>query len=260
MDRRSFMGVMGGVTVMEANPAGGAPGQQKTKYYILEQFFLKNGTQPGRINEAIRDGLLPALNKVHAGPKIFMEALVAAHMPQFALILGFPSVEEFLSLSAALWKQEGCAKAFEAWEAHPEPPYEHSSTILLEAADYSPEIVPLDPPPKTPRIFELRVYHSPTHRQLVALHERFAGSEIKIFHRCGVHPLLYSSTRFGEHRPNLTYLIPFENLAAREKAWAAFGADPEWIKVRKESIEKHGQISSVIQISLYRATAYSPIR
>jgi hypothetical protein len=60
--------------------------------------------------------------------------------------------------------------------------------------------------------------------------------------------------------PNLTYVIPFENLAAREKAWDAFGADPEWIKVRKESIDKHGQISSVMQISLYRATAYSPIR
>jgi len=30
--------------------------------------------------------------------------------------------------------------------------------------------------------------------------------------------------------------------------------------VRKESIEKHGQISSVIQISLFRAMAYSPIR
>jgi len=65
---------------------------------------------------------------------------------------------------------------------------------------------------------------------------------------------------FGANKPNLTYVIPFENLAAREKAWAAFGADPEWVKVRKESIEKHGQISSVIQISLFRATAYSPIR
>jgi hypothetical protein len=60
--------------------------------------------------------------------------------------------------------------------------------------------------------------------------------------------------------PNLTYVIPFENLAAREKAWDAFGADPEWVKVRKESTDKHGQISSVIQISLYRATPYSPIR
>ena len=60
--------------------------------------------------------------------------------------------------------------------------------------------------------------------------------------------------------PNLTYLIPFDNLAAREKAWDAFSADPEWVKVRKESIDKHGQISSVIQISIFKAAAYSPIR
>jgi hypothetical protein len=159
-----------------------------------------------------------------------------------------------------LWKQQELVKAAEALEAHVEPPCEHSSAALLEATDYSPEIVPPDPPPKTPRIFELRVYHSPTYRQLQALHERFAGPEIKIFHRCGVHPLFYSSTYFGANRPNLTYLIPFDSLAAREKAWAAFGADPEWVKVRKESIEKHGQISSIIQMSLFRATAYSPIR
>ena len=65
---------------------------------------------------------------------------------------------------------------------------------------------------------------------------------------------------FGANKPNLTYLTPFENLAAREKAWAAFAADPEWIKVRKESIDRHGQISSVIQIALYRATDYSPFK
>ncbi|MBM3749454.1 MAG: hypothetical protein FJW34_27155, partial [Acidobacteria bacterium] len=201
MDRRSFVGLMGGTTLMNANPAGAA-GAQKTKYYVLENFFLKNGSQPGRINDFMRDALLPALNKVHAGPKIFMEALVAPHMPQFALILGLRSLEELSSLETALWKQEELRKAAEAWEAHPaEPPYEHTTCSLLEATDYSPEIVPLDPAPKTPRIFELRTYHSPTYRQLKALHERFAGPEIKIFARCGVHPLFYSSTYFGDNRP-----------------------------------------------------------
>ena len=76
----------------------------------------------------------------------------------------------------------------------------------------------------------------------------------------GVHPVFYSSTVFGANRPNLTYLIPFDNLAAREKAWNAFGADEEWIKVRKESVERDGQITAVIDLSLHRATAYSPVR
>ncbi|MGH9675260.1 MAG: NIPSNAP family protein, partial [Bryobacteraceae bacterium] len=72
--------------------------------------------------------------------------------------------------------------------------------------------------------------------------------------------ILYSSTIIGANIPNLTYVIPFDNLAAREKAWATFAADPEWIKVRQESIDRHGQITSVIQIGLYRATPYSPVR
>jgi hypothetical protein len=58
----------------------------------------------------------------------------------------------------------------------------------------------------------------------------------------------------------LTYLIPFDNLAAREKAWNAFSADEEWTRVRQESINRSGQISAVMQISLYRAMPYSPIR
>ncbi len=60
--------------------------------------------------------------------------------------------------------------------------------------------------------------------------------------------------------PNLTYLIPFESLAARERAWAAFSADAEWVKVRKESVEKYGQISAVQNISLWKGADYSPVR
>lgn len=245
--------------IATARPAGAAT-EQKTKFYVLNQFYLKSGTQPGRINEFMSKAYLPVLSKVNAGPRICMEALVAAHMPQFALITGYRSLEELTSLHVTLAQQEEFQKALQTWESDAEPPFEHCTTSLLEATEYSPEITPLDPPPKSPRILELRTYHSPTWRQLRALNERFSGSEIKIFHRCGVDPLLYTTMVFGSNLPNLTYLIPFDSLAAREKAWAAFGADPEWVKVRKESIEKHGQISSVIQMSLFRATAYSPIR
>jgi len=97
-------------------------------------------------------------------------------------------------------------------------------------------------------------------RQNRLLHERFAGPEIRIFHRVGVHPILYTTTLIGPNMPNLTYLTPFASLAEREKAWEAFGADPEWIKVRKESIDKGGQITNQISITLLRPAEYSPIQ
>jgi hypothetical protein len=245
---------------MLASTGASGTESEKRRVFTLENYYLKNGTQMARIQDYIAKAELPALSRVHAGPKIVLEALVASHMPQVAVILGFRSMEELGSVRSKVAADGELVKACEAWENHPEQPYEHYSTSLLEATDYCPEVRNDTEPRSTSRIFELRVYHSPTWRQLRALHERFAGPEIQIFHRAGVHPILYSSTAFGQNMPNLTYLIPFEDLAAREKAWNAFAADPEWVKVRKESIDKYGQISSVIQIALYRSAAYSPIR
>ncbi len=257
INRRTFIGTLGGIGMLAAGVGTTA---ESRRIFVLENYYLKNGTQPGRMHDYLSKAAIPALNRVHSGPKIILEALVASHMPQVAIILGFQSADELWSVHSKMIADEELKKAFEAWENHQEPPYEHYSSSILEATAYCPEVKADASPRQTPRIFELRTYHSPTWRQLAALHERFAGPEIKIFHRSGVHPILYTSTLIGPSMPNLTYLIPFENLADREKAWAAFGADPEWVKVRSESIEKHGQISSVIQMTLFKATAYSPIR
>ncbi len=257
LNRRQFFSGLPAALPLAA--AARTQGQGRTKFYVLERFFLENGSQPARIAEFFAKSLLPTMERFHRGPKIVLEALAAPHMPQVVLIMGVESVEQIWSLSKALFADKDFNAAFDKWESG-EPPYLSSESMLLVATDYSPEAAAPAKPPESPRVFELRTYHSPTARQWKQLHERFAGPEIKIFHRTGVHPLFYTSTVFGPNRPNLTYLIPFDNLAAREKAWTAFGADPDWVKVRAESIARGGQISSVSQISLYRAASYSPIR
>ncbi|MGD0015400.1 MAG: NIPSNAP family protein [Bryobacteraceae bacterium] len=258
MHRRSFIGALGGLGALAA-PARPAE-EKRTRFYLLEQFFLKNGPQVGREHEFMEKFLLPALSAVHSGPKIYLEAMVAPQMPQLAAIYGFESLDHLWNTHLKMMENAELMKKSAEFESDPEAVLEQQTNTLLEATAFSPEIVPLDSPPASPRLFELRVYHSPTWRQLAALHERFAGPEIKIFHRCGIHPVLYGSTVFGANMPNLTYLIPFVSLAEREKAWSAFSAEPEWIKVRKESIDRHGQIASLINVSLYRATSYSPVR
>jgi len=261
MHRRAFMGALGGVGMLTGTgSASPAAGEKRTRFYLVQKFDLKQGDQPGRLDEFFSKLLLPALNKVHSGPKIYLDAQIAPHMPQKVAIYGFESLQHFEDVHTKMMGNKEFARAAEEFEKGIEQGAEQQTNILLEAADYSPEIEIPKEPRKTSRIFELRVYHSPTYRQLKALHERFAGPEIRIFHRVGVHPILYSSTIIGPAMPNLVYLIPFDSLAEREKAWAAFGADPEWQTVRKESVAKYGQISQISNISLYRATAYSPVR
>jgi hypothetical protein len=77
-------------------------------------------------------------------------------------------------------------------------------------------------------VFELRKYQSRNLRHLLA----------RIFPRYGIRPVLTLE------EPGLTYLIPFEDLTAREKAWRMFNADPEW-----------PSDAGPIEISLYRQPA-----
>ncbi len=228
-------------------------------YYLLEQYYLKNGTQGARIADYLKNGPIEASARLGVpGPRFVLEALIAPHMPQVACISAYSSLEEMRDVRKKLAADSKLQAALSQWEAGDEAPYENYSEVLLEAAPYAPPFEAATP--GKPRVFELRLYHSPTEKQLKALHERFAGPEIKIFDRSGIHPVLYSSTLIGPSKPNLVYLIPFDDLAAREKAWATFGADPEWVKVRAESIAKYGQISSVMQMSLFKGAAYSPLR
>ena len=254
LDRRHFLsGMPALVPAALATAADAAP---RTRFYVFEQYFLEQGTQPARIHEFFSKALLPAMDRIHKGPKIFLEAVMTPHMPQVAAIFGVESPEQVWSISKALFADKDFSKAFDQWETG-EAPYVSASASLLEATDYSPEIAVPDKPPAAPRVYELRVYHSPTVRQNKALHQRFSGAEIKIFHRVGINPILYTTTAFGANRPNLTYLIPFDTLAAREKAWAAFSADEEWVRVRKDSVDRGGQLNSVTNMSLYKAMPYS---
>ena len=61
----------------------------------------------------------------------------------------------------------------------------------------------------------------------------------------------------GEATNCLTYVLEFENLAAREKAWSSFLADPEWKKVYSES-NQNGQIVIKVENRIFTPTDYSP--
>lgn len=266
LSRRQFLPALGlplaAALLPSASAGEGAQvpaGKGQGGVFAVRSYVLRNGSQPERLQAFLKGGLLPEYAKLGAEPAIVLDAVVAAHLPQTLTILGFRSVEHWREAEQKLTASAAYRGALEQWERGDEAPYEEYSERLLTATPFSPPLAAGDAGSPA-RIFELRVYHSPTSRQLAALNERFAQQEIGIFHRSGIHPVLYTNGLTGDSLPNLTYLIPFESLAAREKAWAAFASDPEWIKVRAESVQKFGQIASVIQMSLWKAAPYSPVR
>ena len=76
-----------------------------------------------------------------------------------------------------------------------------------------------------------------------------------------MHPILYSETVIGPHMPNLTYLTPCLPAWPRaRKPGTPLPRIPSGSRSGRNPSMPTGQISSVIQISLFRAASYSPVR
>lgn len=260
MNRRSFVqaATTAGMLAQSEAPLAAQTSAGKTRVYRIDYFYYRQGDQGTRLNQFISSQT--PLFQQHVRSLGVFTAVMAPHAQTMMVLSGFAGTEEMAAASAHIEADPGYRKAHAEFESGSEPPFDSAQRVLLQATAFSPEIAAPPEKPKAPRYFELRTYHSPTLRQLAMLHERFAGPEIQIFHRSGVHPILYADTLIGPDLPNLTYLIPFASLADREKAWDAFGADPEWVKARAESVARGGQIVDFNNISLWRATAYSPIQ
>ncbi len=114
--------------------------------------------------------------------------------------------------------------------------------------------VPMKNVAKDSRCFELRTY---TVREgsgnIDVLHARFREHTNALFKKHGM-------TIVGFWQPvakpdQLIYILAYKDAAARDAAWAAFQADPEWVKVRGE-MAVNVQVDNVFM----SATDYGPIK
>ncbi len=107
-------------------------------------------------------------------------------------------------------------------------------------------------------IHELRVYRCVPGR-LPALNKRFANVTLKLWQKHGIRPVGFWTTVIGESNQELHYLLEWKDLAERERLWAAFQADPEWISARAET-ERDGPIVASIANTILAPTSYSPLK
>jgi hypothetical protein len=107
-------------------------------------------------------------------------------------------------------------------------------------------------------IHELRIYTC-CPGKLPALMKRFETTTLAIWQRHGIKQAGFWTTVIGESNHELIYMIAWDSLADREKKWAAFTVDPEWIEKRAAS-EKDGPIVQNITSQLLAPTAFSSVK
>lgn len=106
---------------------------------------------------------------------------------------------------------------------------------------------------KQSRCFELRTYTVREGSSIDVLHSRFRDHTTALFRKHGM-------TIIGYWQPvakpdTLVYMLAYKDAAARDAAWAAFQADPEWVKVRTEM-----QVTVQVDSIFMSATDYSPMK
>jgi hypothetical protein len=138
-----------------------------------------------------------------------------------------------------------------------------SCASIIASAQNAPAPPTIAPSPslaKDSRCFEIRTYTAAPGK-LEELHARFRNHTMKLFKKHGMEVVgFWGPTDKEKGSENtLVYVLAFPSREARDKAFRAFGADPEWQKARAES-EKNGRLAEKVESVILMATDYSPVK
>jgi len=237
-----------------------AAATQPNALFELRYYHLRNGSQAQRTSDFLSKHFLPAAMRLGIGPLGFFGAVIAEGSPFILTLISYPSAEAFVSGMERLTTDKEFQRGFDEYNSMTELSYIRMENSLLRAFDSMPSIAAPPAGKGAPRIFELRTYESNNVKAAQRKIRMFNEGEAGIFQRLGMAPVFFGETVAGRNLPNLTYMLSFESMAARDKLWGAFSADAEWQKLRAQPGYADAEIVSNISNAILRPLDFSPIR
>ena len=131
--------------------------------------------------------------------------------------------------------------------------------VLLAASFFCSPIAGLDiaQAEEKNRVFEIRTYYA-NEGKLDALLARFRDHTVALFKKHGMTNVGYWVP--SDNKENkLVYMLAFPSREARNKAFKAFSADPDWQKAYKDST-KDGRLVKKIEKDFLAGTDFSKIK
>ena len=232
----------------------------KNNVFGLFYFYMRSGAQVERTTAYLRDVYLPAVKRhdITAG---FFSPVVGERSPYILSLAAYPSWSGIEKLHFDMADDKDFQKGWDAYNVIGDPAYERMEVVLLYAFDKIP-VISVAPAEgrQTSRIFELRIYESPSEKALARKIKMFEDGEAGIFKRLGMAPVFFGRNISGPRMPCLTYMLSFDDLAARDRLWRAFSSDPEWQKLRATPGLSDAEIVSNITNTILRPLPFSMVR
>ena len=267
MNRRNFVAGAAGDSLfapLALDALTPTSAQQSKKPMILElrKIQLRNTTdnQRGRATEFISKVYAPALTQAGAVTVGLFSPMIAADSPFVLTLASYSSLDAFDQVQTKLWGDEAFLKEAERATSGPLL-FQRMEVSLLKGFPGFPgiEVQPADAS-KPARIFEMRTYESSTPLSLKKKIKMFEDGEIDIFRKYGLAPIFFGEQLAGGKMPNLTYMVAFENVTARDACWRGFGGSPEWKKLSSTPGLSDGDVVSNISNMLLAPLAGSQVR
>ena len=217
--------------VAEAQEAGARSGQQILE---LRLYHVASEAKQKRLIDFFREAAIPALNRIGVGPVGVFE-FIEDQTPNLYVLLPHNTPETVLAAGGRLIEDREYLKAGAAVLDAPkaDPAYQRIESSLMLAFDGVPRL--RTPAKGKSRVFQLRTYESHNAERAQKKIEMFnTGGELDIFRRVGLPVVFMGQALIGTKLPNLTYMLAFDDEAAKEKGWAGFMKDPGWLKLKDD--------------------------
>ena len=265
MKRREFIAssiaAAAGASALSTDSRAQGPSKPMPQYYELRQYHLRT-TMRQDFSDYLKDVSVPALNRAGISPVGVFTVTFGPDSPTFWVLLPHKDVESVVSLDRKLQADQDYKTKGAEHHSRPSsnPGYVRIDSQLMVAFDgISVLEAPSGPNAGASRVFELRTYESHSkaaHRKKM---EMFNTGEIAIFRRTGLAPVFFGSNIIAQKMPSLTYMLVFENMAAREKNWGQFVGDPDWKTLSTTPGFTDPEIVTNITSYVLRPTAFSQI-
>jgi hypothetical protein len=208
-----------------------------TVYLELKTWRLHNSNeqQASRVADYLQNGLGAALARTQGKLAGVFSNFIGPDGPYYLTLTQYPSLAAMEDALAKVSADGTHRQALEKLGNGPGLPFVRVESSLVRSFGMAPESGGAEAGEKRPsRIFELRTYESQTFTTLARKISMFTGGEMQIFQRLGMRPVFFGETIVGPKQPNLTYMLSYHDLAARDRLWHQFGSDPEWKKLKGE--------------------------
>jgi hypothetical protein len=232
---------------------------KKQQWYELRTYLFGNDAQRQLTDSYLQQAFLPALNRAGLDSIGVFSELQPQGTASVFLLIPYPSPEVLPAITEKLARDAAYTTTAAPYLNAPpaNPAYDRIESSLLRAFSHMPTI---EPPEKKERLFELRRYESPSEsagQKKIGMFNDLG--EIDIFKKVGARPVFFGETIIGGKRPNLTYMLCFDNMEAHDARWKAFGTDPDWKRISAMPDYSDALLISKITRTFLTPTSYSQI-